>query len=430
MVFVVRFAIPIVYYNFSYGTWSLSNDNQNFTEKITSYYFHIYQKGDVFNPLKYNFDTRQFQIVPSYQAFEMLQRILPDGVYEPIFADKNGIVCMYKCKVFGTLIIAYNSLCTFNAFQRELNSKNFPLLSFKTTSNMSICDNTGRIISTIYPDRNFDLFISKRKQEIISTLDAFQQANSRNSPLGGYGTYNLGIIVYGDPGTGKTLLVKAISRYLNRNVQMIDMRTIKSKTDFEKIFNPPDFNIYCLDEFDSIIDIIQQRTKNGDCPIKGKKESQIKELKLQQMELLKSSNLYIRTKTDETKISLIEQELVNIQTQLKELDNILTLDVVLTILDGVKEHRGRVIIATTNCIEKIDNALLRAGRFDIQVHLEKFEDSEIKEMLKEMFKNSVSREELSSIENYKFPDKKFTPAEIIHIARTNKTLIKTIKSLQ
>lgn len=430
--------IPNIKSKFSYGTWNLSDDNQKFTEKVASYYLSIYKKGSVGSPMFYNFTTNKFEMKPTKNAFETLESILSD-VYDPVFADNNGLVCMYKDSSTGNILIVYSAQSTLDSFLKEINViQDMQELVFKKTNIRHICAATGESLGTIFPDRGFDLFVSKYKQEIIAALDAFLQANKNGSSLGGYGTYNLGMMIHGDPGTGKTFLIRAVALYLDRHVKIINMHNVKSKRDFENIFTDHECYVYCLDEFDCVRGAIEQRTDLDDSKssVESRTSKELRELKERQLELLKLSagsfESSLRDKSannSEKALSPLDQELQNVQQRISDLENALTLDTVLTVLDGVNELRGRVIIATTNYINKIDSALLRAGRFDLKLHLRKFEDSEIKDILIQMFGKTTSKEEMDALKDYTFPDHKYAPVDVIYIARVNKTLAKTVAAL-
>jgi chaperone BCS1 len=74
------------------------------------------------------------------------------------------------------------------------------------------------------------------------------------------------------------------------------------------------------------------------------------------------------------------------------------------------EHRGRVIIATTNHIDRIDPALLRPGRFDYKIKLEHFTINEIKEFINKKFpqrKKETNRMDFSKVD--------ISPAVISHL---------------
>jgi chaperone BCS1 len=60
----------------------------------------------------------------------------------------------------------------------------------------------------------------------------------------------------------------------------------------------------------------------------------------------------------------------------------ISLSALLNILDGVASHEGRVLVMTTNHIEKLDEALIRPGRVDMTV---KF-DLATTEMIKTIFR--------------------------------------------
>lgn len=434
-----REMIPSIKDKFSYGTWHLSDDNQKFTEKVASYYLSIYKKGSAGAPMYYNFAANKFEITPTRDAFETLRKSILFDVYDPVFADNNGLVCIYKDGNSSNILIVYSAQTTLDSFLKEINAiRDTQKLVFKKTNICHIRAAKGESLGTIFPDRGFDLFVSKYKLEIIAALDAFLQANKHGASLGGYGTYNLGMMVHGDPGTGKTFLIRAVALYLNRDVKIINMHTIKSRRDFENIFEGYENYVYCLDEFDCVRGAIEQRTDSDDSKSSAESHTskELRELKERQLELLKLSagsfESSLRDKSannSEKALSPLDQELQNVQQRISDLENALTLDTVLTVLDGVKELRGRVIIATTNYIDKIDSALLRAGRFDLKLHLRKFEDSEIKDILIQMFGKTTSKEEMDALKDYTFPDHKYAPVDVIYIARVNKTLAKTVAAL-
>jgi len=48
----------------------------------------------------------------------------------------------------------------------------------------------------------------------------------------------------------------------------------------------------------------------------------------------------------------------------------ISLSGLLNVLDGVASHEGRVLIMTTNHVERLDGALLRPGRIDVRIRFE------------------------------------------------------------
>ena len=54
----------------------------------------------------------------------------------------------------------------------------------------------------------------------------------------------------------------------------------------------------------------------------------------------------------------------------------MSLSGLLNALDGVASQEGRILIMTTNHIEKLDSALIRPGRIDLRLELN-YADSEL-----------------------------------------------------
>ncbi len=417
---------------FNYASWFVSDDKVGFSNKIAIHYSTIHKNTTPSNPVFYNFNSKKFEHSERSSPFDILKKTLAVEIHEPIYINDDGLVCLYKENTTGTISMAYTSDSALKAFIATFNLTGEDAgLVYGDKNTTYIYSLTGRVLGNIYPDRTFDMFISRHKPDILAALDAFIEANKSGAALGGYGTYNLGMLLHGDPGTGKTFLIKAIALYLKRSVKIINMHSIKSKQDFEVVFDNYENYVYCLEEFDCVQGVIQQRTDDGKAT-KDFISNELKDLRDRHLELLKIMAMSGGSKDSKSTDSgtPIEQEIKLIKTRITELENALTLDTILTVLDGVKEHRGRVVIATTNYLNKIDDALLRPGRFDLKINLGKFISSEIKEMLEHMFTGAASAEEFEELETTVFPDKKYAPVDVIHIARCSKTLAKTIEVLK
>merc|ERR1719412_2970697 len=51
-------------------------------------------------------------------------------------------------------------------------------------------------------------------------------------------------------------------------------------------------------------------------------------------------------------------------------------------VDGIGEHRGTVFVMTTNFIDRLDSALIRAGRVDMKVEFKHADDYQLAEYFK------------------------------------------------
>ena len=91
---------------------------------------------------------------------------------------------------------------------------------------------------------------------------------------------------------------------------------------------------------------------------------------------------------------------------------------ILNLLDGILETPGRIIILTTNHPEKLDSALVRPGRIDINVHFSSCSNETIQDLITNFYEtiDQKSNEWLAFINNLeKFDEYLLTPAEVNRI---------------
>lgn len=138
-----------------------------------------------------------------------------------------------------------------------------------------------------------------------------------------------GYLFYGPPGCGKTSHVMAMANFDNRHIIEIPLSRVKTAQQFESLLHIKEIEgipitkdkvIYLFDELDLALEKIEEReakeTKGGMCLCESKKK-------------------------DEDSVSL---------------------DVLLSRLDGIGSYQGMIVVATTNHKDKLPNALIRTGR--------------------------------------------------------------------
>ena len=93
----------------------------------------------------------------------------------------------------------------------------------------------------------------------------------------------------------------------------------------------------------------------------------------------------------------------------KEKETTLNLSDLLEALDGVLEMNGRMLIMTTNHLEKLDPALIRPGRVDTSLEFKRCNQ----EVIAEFFATFFGKDSCLDMKNVK--DGVWTPAEIVQI---------------
>ena len=235
-------------------------------------------------------------------------------------------------------------------------------------------------------DKSFDNLFFDGKEDIVKRLDLFKDKNIYNT-LGI--PHALGFLFHGRPGTGKTSAIKAIAKYMNMNVVIVPMNNIRTRADLEQIFYTPyyggdtipyDKRIYVFEEIDcnGWEDVVINR--NG---------------KVNLSDMLST----VKTEEDMKKYMLLK----------KEEDSKLNLGSILELLDGIIEVPGRIIIMTTNHPEKLDPAIKRPGRIDMEIEFKKLRRTHIAEIYEKWCGNPMKESTMNKLPDYYFSQAELSP---------------------
>lgn len=214
-------------------------------------------------------------------------------------------------------------------------------------------------INQIYKDFS-TLYLKEQDSFILNgCLDRFKNKKDLYKNLGL--PYKFGALLYGEPGTGKSSCINAISSYLSKDIYYLDLTTVKTNDELKLLFNH----------------INKEKSENG---------------------------IIVIEDIDAMTNVVHDRQLMEIGSESGDL----TLECLLNLLQGTLTHDGTTFLITTNHIEKLDPAFYRDGRFDIKMELTPCDYYQMNVIYNKFFERNIPSELLKQI-----PEHKITPATFI-----------------
>ena len=239
--------------------------------------------------------------------------------------------------------------------------------------------------------------------------------------------YTLGILVSGNPGSGKTSIIKCIANETKRHIINIHLSDSMTKTQIENLFYneqicvtqngktetytiPIDKRIYVLEDVDCQCDIILDRGSNTVEQILAKKNAELKaEISKLQYALNEISSGKKMVMTNGKMMEPPKNKNENANEKI-------TLSFLLNLFDGVLETPGRITFMTTNFVDKLDKAFTRPGRIDVISKFGFADHSQLIDIIQHRYDTKLTDEQLNMICNIPCC---ITPAEVGRILFEN-----------
>jgi len=181
----------------------------------------------------------------------------------------------------------------------------------------------------------------KTKQDIIDDVTDYLNPGTQRWYANRGIPYRRGYLLWGPPGTGKSSLSLALAGYFKMRIYIVSLSSVSAtEENLATLFAElPRRCVVLLEDIDSA-GLTHTREQPGPSPT--------------------------AETDDEKKDDMVPGQLTT-GTGPTNISGRLSLSGLLNILDGVASQEGRVLIMTTNHLEKLDKALIRPGRVDMTV---------------------------------------------------------------
>jgi SpoVK/Ycf46/Vps4 family AAA+-type ATPase len=171
-----------------------------------------------------------------------------------------------------------------------------------------------------------------KKKEIMDDLDAFRKNRDFYRRTGK--PWKRGYLLYGPPGTGKSTMVAAMANYLDYDIYDVELTVVNTNTDLRRLLiETTSKSIIVIEDIDCSLDLTGDRAKQR------------------------------RRPGPSTKAAADDAD--------DRPRNAVTLSGLLNFIDGLWSACGceRIVVFTTNHVDKLDPALIRRGRMDMHIEM-------------------------------------------------------------
>jgi len=209
--------------------------------------------------------------------------------------------------------------------------------------------------------------------------------------------YSLGVLLHGEPGCGKTSLIRLISHITKRNTHYLRLSQIRDEKQFNTLLEKlsRETTILVLEDIDCV-DWVRERSDKE--------------------EIFNVVQEHHPIQPTPVQITIGDNK--NDGTSLTAKNDKINLEILLSILDGMRTTPGQITFITTNHSDKLDKALVRDGRIDIKMELKLCDRDMINRLGKQFYKKPFTLSKENTPE-------KHSPAHVMNIFRRYRNNMQT-----
>jgi AAA+ superfamily predicted ATPase len=189
--------------------------------------------------------------------------------------------------------------------------------------------------------------------------------------------YQLGIMLSGECGTGKSSAIRAIANKTRRHVVNVNLANVTTTSQLKRLFIHDELHTFETDE--------QAEPAPVHVPV--------------------HQRIFVVEEIDALGAAVVDRRLAQSGTR-ESMPDELSLGELLGILDGGVEVPGRIIIMTSNYPERLDRALVRPGRIDVHVRFGLASRASLAELYRMLYDVDLGAAYVEQL-----PDRQLSPAE-------------------
>jgi hypothetical protein len=301
-----------------------------------------------------------------------------------------------------------------------------------------LCQQTDRHIHlrfyryTFESLRTWDTIFFQEKEMLLNQVHMYIEKKGPFSPYH-QRPHKLVMLLSSPPGYGKTSICKALANQLHRHIIYLNLKYIMNRHDLYRVLHhdilsiiddsdddedqiPNSKRIYVLEDFDAdgMSLILQSRWKN-----QNKNQNGV-EHKQHEHSSYNIQNHDSDSESDKTNHNTKNHNSSSMYMTRQKPVSELTLSDILNALDGLKQVDS-ILVFTSNCVDRLDPALIRPGRVDLALNLKPWTTTELLQFMNHFFMyHNISLSEALVSQIHKYHDThSFVPCEVEQSCQVN-----------